>query len=225
MSLRTLLMALACTALLSASALADDDGDDDGFARPGWYLGIGGAAGVNFFEDEIEDAAEKVGVNVDVKDTGGINARGGYRVNSWFAVEGMYEWMDNFEVEVKSIDTGGEPLPVGTTLFDYTTHTITANLKFVVPTWRFQPYLLLGVGAQHFDLDAPATVEASALDLSDSGWGFAGRPGLGLDIYITRNLLLNAEVAGVLATGNFSTIPSIGDFFYLSAGGGLQWRF
>ena len=48
---------------------------------------------------------------------------------------------------------------------------------------------------------------------------------MGLDIYITRNLVLNAEVSGVLATANPSTIPNIGDMFYISAGGGLQWRF
>ena len=30
---------------------------------------------------------------------------------------------------------------------------------------------------------------------------------------------------GVLAVANFSTLPDLGDMFYVSAGGGLQWRF
>ena len=36
---------------------------------------------------------------------------------------------------------------------------------------------------------------------------------------------MNVEVCGVLATANPSTIPNIGDMFYLTAGGGLQFRF
>jgi hypothetical protein len=193
-------------ALLPWAAQAEEEEKDDGggFARPGWYLGVGGAAGINFFEDEIHDALASVGLDGDVKTTAGVNARGGYRFASWVALEAMYEW---------------------SALFDYTTHTFTLNAKFVVPTWRFQPYLLLGLGGQYYVADAGAEILGTGLDLSEKGWAIAGRPGVGLDIYITRNLVLNAEVSGVLATANPSTIPNIGDMFYISAGGGLQWRF
>lgn len=208
------------TPAVSGDAKAKPD-----FSRPGWYLGVGGAYGVDFFGDDIEKAARSIGVDVSIKDTGGVNARGGYRVASWFAAELMYEWMDNFGVEVDSIDPGGEPLPLGIELSKYTTHTITANLKFIVPTWRFQPYILLGLGAQYYDLKAPDVVQETAFDFTESGWAVAGRPGVGMDVYITENLLVNVEVDGVLATANPNTIPDIGDLFYLTVGGGLQWRF
>jgi len=99
------------------------------------------------------------------------------------------------------------------------------NLKLILPTWRFQPYLLLGVGGQYYDISASSASESIGLDFSETGWSFAGRPAAGIDIYLTRSIVLNAELAGVLAAGNLSTIPDVGDFFYISAGGGLQWRF
>jgi hypothetical protein len=184
---------------------------NDGFGRRGFYLGVGAQGGVNFFEDQIGDVT---GGAVDTGSTWGVNARAGYRVFSWFAVEAYYEWMDNFQTEVTLGSRGGT--------LDYTTHTITGNLKFVVPTWRFQPYLVLGFGGQHFNLGDDLL--GGVLD--DKGWGIAGRPGVGLDIYITKNLVLNAEVAGVLGTSEPKNLGrNITDLFYLSAGGGLQWRF
>ena len=96
----------------------------------------------------------------------------------------------------------------------------------MIPTWRLQPYLYLGIGGQYYDLEASARfADFVELDFSESGWAFAGRPGLGLDIYITENILVNVEVAGVLATSNPSTIPDIGDMFYMTVGAGLQYRF
>jgi opacity protein-like surface antigen len=87
------------------------------------------------------------------------------------------------------------------------------------------PYLYLGIGGQYYDLDATGEFASVSLDFSEKGWAFAGRPGLGLDAYITENILVNVEVAGVLATSNPSTIPDIGDMFYMTVGAGLQYRF
>ncbi|MBW1687379.1 MAG: outer membrane beta-barrel protein [Deltaproteobacteria bacterium] len=215
---------LALVLLLPAAALADDDDKD--FSRPGFYLGVGGAYGINFFEDMIEDEAEKQGFEISVKDTGGVNARVGYRIASWFAVEGMYEWMDNFKIEVDNIiDLDPELQELLGAKVDYRTHTFTVNAKFLIPTWRLHPYLYLGIGGQYYDLNASATFADLGFDFSESGWAFAGRPGAGLDVYITENILMNVEVAGVLATSNPSTIPDIGDMFYVTVGAGLQYRF
>jgi len=215
---------LTLVLLLPAAALAGDD--DEKFSRRGFYLGVGGAYGVDFFEDTIKDAAADKGVYISLSDTGGVNARVGYRLASWFALEGMYEWMDNFKAEVDAIDIDAEePLPLGIKLADYTTHTVTLNAKLLLPIWRFHPYLLLGIGAQYYDLDAPSLVQGTSFDFTDSGWAVAGRPGVGLDAYITKNILLNVEVCGALATANPDTIPDVGDLFYLTVGGGLQYRF
>jgi len=213
---------LALFLLLPAAALADDDKKD--FSHSGFYLGVGGAYGFNFFEDMIEDAAEKEGFKISLNDTWGVNARVGYRLASWFALEGMYEWMDNFKIEVDGFtDPALEDL-LGASV-DYRTHTVTVNAKFILPTWRLHPYLYLGIGGQYWDLAAEAAFAQYGFDFNDSGWSFAGRPGFVIDAYITENILVNVEVSGVLATSNPKTIPDIGDLFYLTAGAGLQYRF
>ena len=99
------------------------------------------------------------------------------------------------------------------------------NAKFLIPIWRLHPYLYLGIGGQYYDLDASGTFADLGFDFSESGWAFAGRPGVGLDAYITENILVNVELSGVLATSNPSTIPDIGDMFYMTVGAGLQYRF
>ena len=213
---------LALVLLLPAAALADDDDKD--FSRPGFYLGVGGAYGINFFDDTIEDAARDAGFEVSFNDTWGVNARVGYRLASWFALEGMYEWMDNFKIKVDGFTDPDLAGLLGAKV-DYRTHTFSVNAKFLIPTWRLHPYLYLGIGGQYYDLDASGTFANVGLDFSEKGWAFAGRPGLGLDAYITENIVLNIEVSGVLATANPSTIPDIGDMFYMTVGGGLQYRF
>jgi opacity protein-like surface antigen len=212
---------LALFLLLPAAALADDDKKD--FSRSGFYLGVGGAYGINFFDDVLESAALDEGLDISVKDTGGVNARVGYRVASWFAVEAMYEWMDNFKIKVNEV-IGLPPELLGASV-DYRTHTVSVNAKFVLPTWRLHPYLYLGIGGQYYDLDATGTFANLGFDFSEKGWAFAGRPGVGVDAYITKNIVLNVEASGVLATSNPSTIPDIGDMFYVTVGGGLQYRF
>jgi opacity protein-like surface antigen len=214
---------LALFLLLPAAALAGDDGKKD-FGHSGFYLGVGGAYAFNFFEDMIEDEVEDAGFKISLKDTWGVNARVGYRVASWFAVEGMYEWMNNFEIEVDDVMDPGLDDLLGAKV-DYRTHTFTVNAKFVIPTWRLQPYLYLGIGGQYYDLNASGSFEDVGLDFSEKGWAFAGRPGAGLDAYITEHILVKVEVAGVLATSNPSTIPDIGDMFYMTVGAGLQYRF
>ena len=104
---------LALVFLLPAAALAGDDG----FGRRGFYLGVGGSYGVNFFEEEIEDQLAKQGVHISLKDTWGVNGRVGYRFASWFALEGLYEYMHNFETEIDSIDIGGPVIPFGQLCF------------------------------------------------------------------------------------------------------------
>lgn len=218
------LRAIAMLSLILVLPAAAQAGDGDkGFSRRGFYLGVGGSYGANFFEDTIEDAAEEEGFKVSIDNTWGVNGRVGYRLASWFALEGMYEWMDDFESKVDGV-IGADSDLLGAKV-DYATHTFTLNAKFLVPIWRFQPYLLLGIGGQYYDLDAKGTFADVGFDFSQKGWSFAGRPGAGLDVYITRNILVNFELSGVLATSSPKTIPDIGDLFYLSAGAGLQYRF
>ena len=227
------LLALLALALLPGSARAGDDVDP--FDRPGPYVTIGGSYAYNFFDQQIEDFLEdELGEqgSVDIDDSGGLNARLGYRMASWFAAELAYEWIDRYDVEV-----GGDLGPGGGALsgrlYDIEGHTLTANARLIAPIWRIQPYLLLGVGVSAYDVDRGPI--ANALEAQDDdieiesgrSAAFAGRAGLGLDLHLTQNIVLQAEGTALFTTQDFETPDegAIDDLYYLSLSAGLQYRF
>ena len=217
------------------------DQDDDPFDRPGFYLGIGGSYQYNAFqnriEDEIQDALEGTGVlpagtmvGFDIKDSGGVNAVVGYRVGSWFALELEYEWIDEYDVEGSTNISG-----VSGSLYSIEGHTLTANTKWIIPFWRIHPYLLLGGGVAISDVDRgsifndpilqPALASAG-IDIEDrKHTNAAGRAGLGLDLYITKNILVNAEASAVLTTLEKPDVGDVDDLNYMSFAAGIQYRF
>ena len=111
------------------------------------------------------------------------------------------------------------PLQPGDQILQTTTHTTTFQAKFIAPWWRVQPYVSLGLGAQYSDVDF--------LGLGrEKQWMFVGRPAGGIDAYLTKNLVLFGEVAGVLGADDISKAgQDLNDLWYLSIGGGIQWRF
>jgi len=195
--------------LIPLVAAAEGPPEND-FNRPGLYAGVNGAFGLDFFKDDFENVLPGA---IDVKDTGGLNARVGYRIFSWLAVEAHYEWMHEFSTEVG--DLAG---------FDTTAHTLTGNMKFYLPfNWRFQPYIGGGVGVQGGYTDGTGLLSGI---VDDTSWDFAGRPFAGLDIYVTRNFLINAEVAGVVSIRDLKTPgATANDLWYTSFSGGFQYRF
>ena len=211
MSSRNSVLVLATSALLlgATSASAEPPGPD--YSRPGFYVGVNGIYALNFFDDG--------GGLIDIRNTGGLNVRAGYRFQPWLAGEFLYEWGSNFKT------TLSDPLvPPGMSLeADVTTHTITANLKLLWPRWRAQPYLLVGLGAQGVE----ATARSGGASVTESQWGFAVRPGVGVDFYITENIVLNAEVGTAIGVfGVDEPFPGTTEAeVYMSFGGGLQYRF
>ncbi len=202
---RYVFVLLASLALLPTSAGADD------FDRDGWYLGLNYAQGFNFVQEAVDAIS---GGDLDSGDTWGLNVRGGYRFFSWLALEVNYEFMDNFT-------TNGS---FGST--DIQSNTITVGPKFLIPTWRIQPYLLLGFGTQGATLDFTRAFPRLYGDGRTTDWNPAARPGLAIACYITQNVVANLEVAGVLVAGKFENQSmSLSDPIYLSIGGGLQYRF
>ncbi len=216
--------ALLLALLLALPCLASAVEEDDPFDRPGFYVGISGAFTHNFFDDQIDDAFEDLvgaSVDVDIDDSFGINARVGYRAASFIAFEVQYEWIDNFETEVSSSAFQGT-----TATIDITGHSFTLNTKLIVPSWRIQPYLLLGAGYALYDADSNSVASIVGVDGGDEG-GFAARVGGGIDWYLTRNLVFSSEVTALVTTQDFSK-PDTGDIdnlYYLSMSAGLQWRF
>jgi opacity protein-like surface antigen len=163
-------------ALISSQATADD------FDRPGAYIGVNGVYAISLFQNDINELA---GLDDDFNlgDSPGVNARLGYRIFSWFAVEAEYEWVQSMDLKVLDLDIG-----------DFKPNTVTANLKFILPVWRIQPYLLMGGGVAIWDIDSPIQNQSST--------GFAGRVGLGIDTYLTKHWVFNLEATGVLNTND-----------------------
>jgi len=168
-ALRPLVAAcLGLAALLCAFSASADEGD---FARRGPYFGVGASRAMNTFEHTFDDAVPVAGVSV--SDTWGLNARAGYQFARWFSTELEYEFLDGFGVRA-----------AGVRVAELTTHAITVNAKFSIPAGRFQPYLLVGLGVIVPDIEDKSFVDFSADNAP------AGRLGLGVDFYATRNVTL-----------------------------------
>jgi len=191
-------------ALLAGAARADDQG----FARDGFYLGVGETYAHNLINSALDGVLAN---NFHVDNTFGLNARAGYRATSWFAAELEYEWVARFEAKLRD-----------RTLADIEGHSLTANLKFVAPLGRFQPFLLLGGGGSIFSFDRQNLPEIS---VQHSSW--TGRVGLGVDMYLTRNVLIDLGADTVFTTANISaTGLKQGDgLYYFALRMGLQYRF
>jgi len=173
------LIALSVLIAAAASALpARADGDL--YARRGPYVAIAASRAMNTFENTWDDALP-LGGSVDVADTWGLNARGGYRFAPWFSTELEYEWLDDFRVRAGGIH-----------IADLTTHTVTVNAKFSLPR-RVSPYLLVGLGLIIPDADSKSFVDVDTDDVAP-----CGRLGLGVDFLATPNLVLNLGFEAVV---------------------------
>jgi opacity protein-like surface antigen len=178
MKLLRVSLALVFVSLLTRAARADDAAVD--FGRPGFYLGVGASRSVNLIEAFLDGQA--VLDEIQVSDAWGVNARAGYRLTSWLALEGEYEWLNDFHAELAGQRIGSLGL-----------QSATANLKFILPVRRFQPYFLIGAGALF------SSVDTGFHELEVEPHAFAGRIGIGFDVYLTQNLILNSGVEGVLS--------------------------
>jgi len=132
---------------------------------------IGASRAMNVFENTLDSATPG---NVDVSDTWGLNARGGYRFARWFSTELEYEFLDEFGIRAN-----------GVRVATLSTHAITVNARISAPG-RVQPYFLLGFGVL-----VPDIRNKSVIDFDTDTASPAGKLGLGIDVYATPNVVLN----------------------------------
>ena len=207
MKLKSVLSVAAVACLLPSVGLA---GDGDDYTRPGWYVGAGGTWAPHWWKAPDDE----LGTRVITNNTFGFQVRGGYRIQRWLAAELEYEWLDGFDNKAN-----------GSTIFKLGTHVVTANAKFLCPAWsRFQPYVLFGAGVAIFDIDKQS---GPAVGLEDTSTGFAFRATGGLDVYLTRNWLLNVEAGAVIPTNEVdnSLGGDLEELFYIPIQLGFQYRF
>jgi opacity protein-like surface antigen len=198
------LAAVALATLLLASASGAEEAD---FGRPGWYLGVGGGGSWDFVDDALQDATNGA---IGITSAGTFNARGGYRLTSWFALEGMYEGIYGYETEVNGVKQG-----------NLDTHSLLVNLKLIVPTWRIQPYLVVGPGGQYGSFEGSGVLSA----LDTSRWDFVLRAGVGIDGYLTEHLLLNVELAPSIRFTDWIRATESTDNVAMTLSFGGQYRF
>jgi opacity protein-like surface antigen len=214
-------------------AVAKEAQDPDPFDRPGFYLGVGATYQYNVFksrvedviEDEVDDALAGANANFNLDGSLGVNALLGYRVASWFAIEIQYEWVDEYDIK-GSTDV---PTPASGKLYSIEGHALTANTKWIVPFWRVQPYLLLGGGMALSDVskgDLADALNALGADIDDGKHAKpAARAGLGLDLYITQHIVVNAQASVLVTTLKKPDVGDVDDLNYMSFAAGLQYRF
>ena len=196
--------------LTFSSALASQTQADE-FDRPGAYIGVNGVYAISLFQDEINDLAN-INDQFDLGDSPGVNARLGYRAFSWLAFEAQYEWVQSMDLKLLGVDLG-----------DFKPNTVTGNLKFFIPVWRIQPYIILGAGVALWDIEGSTH--------SQSSTGFAGRLGLGLDSYLTKHWVFNIEATGVLNTNDIDPseisvdLTDLSHLYYFSISAGITYRF
>jgi len=212
MRLQRLFLILVATMFLSASQVQAGD-----YSRAGVYAGVNAAYGIDLFGSELRGAIAGPGVSqLSMGNSWGLNARLGGRLLSFLAVEAQYEWMQNI-----AVNWGG--LHVA----DFKPHTVTGNVKLIIPISRFEPYILAGVGVGIWKLESDnPIVNFLVPGLNQSTTGLAGRVGAGIDIYLTEHIALNAEGAGVLNTNTLTVAgESLSGLYYFSVSGGLLYRF
>lgn len=207
MSTRILLALGAAVALLPGVAGAES-GE---FTRSGFYLGVGGLYTQNsIVEDQLRDLLP---IGIGVNDSWGINTQLGYRAFSFLAAEVEYEYVGSYDISASGID-----------FLSLEGHVLTGNLKWIMPFWRVQPYLLGGIGIASWNID-----DKLGVGVDDNITDLAGRVGGGIDLHLTSRILLNVGADVVFTNaGLSSSLPgsrSVDYLAYIAVGGGLQYRF
>ena len=164
----------------------------------GFFLGGGASyAWENFDTDELDD----MGPDVDIDDAVGFNLFAGYRLMRYLALEGNYNWYDDFRVNVNGFH------------FDVSIWTLMLDLKAMYPVYndRFVPYIRLGGGYMSADTDT------NGIDFDDQD--FAWNLGGGTDFYVTDHVSLGLDGKYVWGTGDLDDL----DYFVGTVGVGYHF--
>jgi hypothetical protein len=186
---------LAGLAALPTASVAQLPLDKDApLDRSRFYVGLGAIVGL----EDLNVGNQPAGpggssASVDVNDVNwGGEVRAGYRFHPHLAAELQGQYNGLYDVKANTI---GRPLVGSVEVI-----TSTANLKVYPLTGMVQPYLLGGVGMMWADTEDRAA--GAKLPLGDVE--FAGRGGLGVDVYISPMLAVYAEGSYVAAAGGLA---------------------
>ena len=218
---RTVVAGLATAALTSIvcssfALTAGEDAEQDEFARRGWLIGVAGSYAIETFKDDLEsDIQDLVGfpVGLSVDNSLGITGRAGYRCHRRFSAEVEVEWLNGFDSDVSAPGFG----KIDT--IDIEPVVVTANMKGYILTGRYQPFLLVGGGVMTAKGGKVRDTVGPGLSLTERANGFAMRFGGGIDLYVTKHVVVNVGVDYVLP------FDDLKDLDYISIGWGIEYRF
>ena len=200
----SMMVAAALIAVLAGTARAGDE-----FNRPGPYLGIGPSGGLTNFSSAFKGFGNSYG----------FNFHGGYRFNDYVAIEGLYEYMDDFGASRTSLNLQRKASA------SIQTNNFALAAKFIFPTMgisQLQPFVSGGIGLLNANGSGKLTVRGTTVAedrRTPSTTEFAGRVDGGVDYFLTRNVSTFFDVGYVIPTGQLSDMP------YLSLGAGLKYNF
>lgn len=201
-----LLLAVGSALTIAPQAMADAEEDD--FNRAGAYLGgrvLGGSYGR--YDDRLISRldVDAMGNSEDVDHDAqlGFDIYAGYRLHKNLAVEGEFEMMPSAKIKA----TSG-------TLVELESWVLSGAVKAILPFGGLQPYVSAGVGYMEVDVK-----DRRELGFGDNDGGVVGRAGGGIDVYLTKHVVLNVAIDYIIPSSD------LGDYDYLSFGGGIQYRF
>jgi opacity protein-like surface antigen len=165
----------------AASAEMKVEETEEEFGRTGPYIGVGGLYAFELFD-------QHGGSGANVANSGGFHVRAGWRFHPNVAVEALYEWFHEFDVD-----------PDG----HYDGWALTLNGKVFALFGRFQPYALIGAG--YMDIARHSLAGSTA----QSGDDFTLRFGGGLETAITEHISIGPEVAYLCPFANADDVDMV----------------
>jgi hypothetical protein len=200
----TMIVAAALIVGITSTAHAGDE-----FNRPGPYLAIGPSGGLTNFSGAFKGFGNSYG----------FNFHGGYRFNDYMAVEGLYEYMDDFGASRTSLNLQRKVSA------DIQTNNFALQAKLILPTLgipQLQPFVSGGIGLLNANGSGKLKVRGTTVaeDVkTPSTTEFAGRVDGGIEYFFTPEVSTFFDVGYVIPTGELS------DMTYLSLGAGVKYSF
>jgi len=168
---------------------------------PGPYVGIGNSYAIeNFDFDSIDLDGSTYKPNFD--DAWGVNAKIGYHLIDWFALEFNFDYLSDFEADDTVIVLG---VPVKAKVeADVMTFMIAA--KFAASFDAVKPFMVVGGGIMRADADIKASAYGLSLSDSESESDTCAKLGIGIDFFATDNISLGFEASHVWGFGDLDEI-------------------
>jgi hypothetical protein len=195
------MLAMALITSIAGTVRASDQ-----FNRPGPYIGLGPAGGLSEFGGALSGFGNSLG----------FNFRGGYRFNDYIAIEGLYEYMDEFGNSISATDTRLKAKA------SIQTSNFSLLDKIIFPTLgipQLQPFVSGGIGFLNANGSGRVSTGALTVKRTPSDTEFAGRVDGGIDFFITP------EVSTFFDLGYVIPVSQLSNLNYLSLSAGIKYNF